>query len=117
MDWRDGQMRTGKVVQLKDKRLTIHEDGTRSSWAVPYAAVEPPPHGAAKPFPPPEPPTMPRATRSDFRCGKEVVFEDNDLNTAVGTIVRINQRTASIDPGDGITWRVGFAWLRLVVDI
>jgi hypothetical protein len=117
MDWRDGQMRTGKVVEFKDKQLTIHEDGTRSSWAVPYAAVEPPPHGAARPDPAPEPPTTLRATRNDFRCGEKVAFEDKYLNTVVGTIVRINQRTATIDFGDGTTWRVGFALLRHVVDI
>lgn len=35
----------------------------------------------------------------------------------LSTIVRINQRTASIDPGDGTTWRMGFALLRHVVDI
>jgi hypothetical protein len=39
------------------------------------------------------------------------------LNTVVGTIVRINQRTATIDPDDGMTWRVGFGLLRHVVDI
>ena len=39
------------------------------------------------------------------------------LQTVVGTIVRINQRTATVDPGDGTTWRVGFALLRPVVDI
>lgn len=116
MDWRDGQMRTGKVVAMKDTQLTIHEDGTRSSWAVPYAAVEPPAPGANKPASPPEPP-MPRATRNDFRCGEKVAFEDKYLNTVVGTIVRINQRTATIDPGDGRSWRVGFALLRHVVDI
>ena len=44
-------------------------------------------------------------------------FEDKHLNTVVGVIVRINQRTASIDPGDGMTWRVGFSLLRHVVDI
>jgi len=33
MDWRDGQMRTGKIIAMKDTQLTIHEDGTRSSWA------------------------------------------------------------------------------------
>jgi hypothetical protein len=27
------------------------------------------------------------------------------LNTTVGTIVRINQRTATVDPGDGTSWR------------
>ena len=117
MDWRDGQMRTGKVVAMKDTQLTIHEDGTRSSWAVPYAAVEPPPPGANKPASAPEPPQVPRATRNDFRCGEKVAFEDKYLNTVVGSIVRINQRTATIDPGDGTSWRVGFAHLRHVVDI
>jgi len=98
MDWRDGQMRTGKVIAMKDTQLTIQEDGTRSSWAVPYTAVEPPALGANKPAVAPEPPPMPRATRNDFRCGEKVAFEDKYLNTVVGTVVRINQRTASIDP-------------------
>lgn len=56
MDWRDGQMRTGKVVAIKDTQLTIQEDGTRSSWGVPYAAVEPPTAGVAKSTAPEPPP-------------------------------------------------------------
>jgi hypothetical protein len=117
MDWRDGRMRTGKVIAMKDTQLTVHEEGTRSSWTVPYTAVEPPAPDAARPAAPAEPPPPPRASRNDFRCGEKVAFEDKHLNTVVGTIVRINQRTASIDPGDGTTWRVGFALLRHVVDI
>ena len=116
MDWRDGQMRVGKVIAMKDMQLTLQEEGTRSSWTVPYTAVEPPVPGATKPAPAPEP-AAPRASRNDFRCGEKVVFEDKHLNSVVGTIVRINQRTATIDPGDGTTWRVGFALLRHVVDI
>ena len=115
LDWRDGRMRTGKVVAMKDTQLTIQEDSTRSSWSMPYAAVEPPTAGTAKPAAPEPPPA--RATRNDFRCGEKVSFEDKYLNTVVGTIVRINQRTATIDPGDGTSWRVGFALLRHVVDI
>ncbi|RVT52823.1 hypothetical protein [Rubrivivax albus] len=117
MDWRDGRMRVGKIIAMKDTQLSVHEDGTRSSWTVPYTAVEPPAQGTAKPATAPEPPPAPRAGRNDFRCGEKVAFEDKHLNTVVGTIVRINQRTATIDPGDGMTWRVGFALLRHVVDI
>ena len=117
LDWRDGQMRTGKVLEMKDTKATIHEDGTRNSWTLPYAAIEPPAPGASKPATPPAMPTPPRSRRNDFRCGEKVAFEDKHLNTVVGTIVRINQRTATIDPGDGMTWRVGFALLRHVVDI
>ena len=116
MDWRDGRMRTGKILAMKDTQATIHEDGTRSSWGVPYTAIEQPPP-TAKPANAPEPATAPQPTRNDFRCGEKVAFEDKYLNTVVGTIVRINQRTVTIDPGDGTSWRVGFALLRHVVDI
>lgn len=116
MDWRDGQMRTGKVLAMKDTQATIHEEGTRSSWGVPYAAIEPP-APTAKSVNAPEPPAPQKPSRNDFRCGEKVAFEDKYLNTVVGIIVRINQRTATIDPGDGTSWRVGFALLRHVVDI
>lgn len=112
MDWRDGQMRAGKVVVMKDTHLTIHEDGARTSWAVPYAAVEPPALCASKRGAAAEPPSVPRSKRNGFRCGGKVAFEDEYLNTVVGTIVRINQRTATIDPGDGTSWLVAFADLR-----
>ena len=65
----------------------------------------------------PEPPAAPRPTRNDFRCGEKVAFEDKYLQTVVGTIVRINSRTATIDPGDGTQWRVGFGLLRHILDV
>jgi hypothetical protein len=117
LDWRSGQMRSGKVVDMKDTQATIHEDGTRSSWSVPYTSIEPPMLGASKAPPAPEPPQAPRPGRNDFRCGEKVAFEDKYLNTVVGTVVRINQRTATIDPGDGTSWRVAFGLLRHVVDV
>ena len=117
IDGRDGRMRTGKVVAMKDTQATIQEDATRSAWSVPYAAIQPPAPGSSPTADAPQPPQPPRPTRNDFRCGEKVSFEDKYLNTVVGTIVRINQRTATIDPGDGTSWRVGFALLRHVVDI
>ncbi|HWH73358.1 MAG TPA: hypothetical protein VNV16_03740, partial [Methylibium sp.] len=80
MDWRDGRMRTGKVLAMKDTQATIHEDGTHSSWSVPYAAIEPP-APTAKPAAAPEPPAPPRPSRNDFRCNEKVAFEDKYLNT------------------------------------
>lgn len=117
LDWRAGQMRTGKVVALKDTQVTLHEDGTRREWKLPYAAIEPPAPNATAKVAEPAPPAAPTATRNDFRCGEKVAFEDKHLQTVVGTIVRINARTATIDPGDGTKWRVGFALLRHVLDI
>jgi len=117
LDYRDGQMRSGKVVAMRDTQLTLHEDGTRREWKLPYAAIEPPVPTAVKPEPQPTAPAPPRPSRNDFRCGEKVAFEDRYLQTLVGTIVRINQRTATIDTGDGTSWRVGFGLLRHVVDI
>jgi len=117
LDWRDGQMRTGKVVAMKDTQAVLHEEGSRREWKLPYAAIEPPVTAPTRPAEPPKPPAPPRPGRNDFRCGEKVSFEDRYLQSQVGTIVRINQRTATVDTGDGHSWRVGFALLRHVLDV
>ena len=50
--------------------------------------------------------------------GDTVSFTDQHLQEHVGTIVRINQKTASIqcDPNQG-HWRVSFGLLRKIVDV
>ena len=119
LDWRSGQMRNGRVVAMGDAKVTLHEEGTRSEWKLPYTAIEPPQtasSAAASSSPPAAPPPM-KPGRGDFRCGEKVSFEDKYLQTQVGTVVRINQRTATVDTGDGHSWRVGFPLLRHVLDI
>ncbi len=119
MDWRDGRMRSGRVMAMGDAKVTVHEDSTRMQWKLPYAAIEPPtePGRAAQaPSPAPQAPP-PKPTKADFRRGDKVSFEDKYLQAQVGTILRINQQTATIDTGDGMSWRVAFPLLRHVVDI
>jgi hypothetical protein len=55
--------------------------------------------------------------RPDFRRGDKITFDDKYLQPQVGTIVCINQRTATVDTGDPPGWRVPFTLLRRVVDI
>ena len=118
LDWRDGSLREGKVVALRDTQVTLQDLREHREWKLPYAAIEPPaPNAAARQAEAAPAPAAPRPTRNDFRCGEKVAFEDKYLNTVIGTIVRINERTASIDPGDGAKWRVGFGLLRHVLDI
>ena len=64
LDWQRGQMLTGVVVAMKDTQVTIDEAGSRRTWTLPYAAVEPPQPGAPKPAAPPEPPAAPRFERA-----------------------------------------------------
>lgn len=117
LDWRDGQMRIGKVVAMKDTQAVLHEEGSRREWKLPYAAIEPPAGASTQPAEAPTPTPAPQPSRNDFRCGEKVSFEDRYLQTQVGNIVRINQRTATVDTGDGHSWRVGFALLRHVLDV
>jgi len=44
-------------------------------------------------------------------------FEDRYLQMQFGVIVRMNQKTATVDIGDGQIWRVPFGLLRPAVDI
>lgn len=45
---------------------------------------------------------------AEWRCDVAVGFGDEYLNAVVDTILRFNERTASIDPGAGTKWPVGF---------
>lgn len=119
MDWRTGQMRSGKVVELKGNQVTVHEDGTRSHWKLSYAAIDP---GEAServegPAPPVHHTPVHKPGPADFRRGDKVSFTDKYLQPQVGTITRINQRTATVDCEGGAGWRVPFAMLRHVTDI
>ncbi|QOF76544.1 hypothetical protein [Variovorax sp. 38R] len=118
LDWRDGQMRNGKVVAMKDMQVTLHEEGSRREWKLPYTAIEAPDPSspaATASARPAQPTNLP--SRGDFRCGEKVSFDDKYLQPQVGIVVRINQRTATVDTGNGHSWRVPFHMLRQVFDI
>lgn len=117
LDWQHGVMLKGQVVALHERQVELRELSARRQWKLPYTAVELPDGPSTQHAEPPAPAASLRPTRNDFWCGDKVAFEDKYLQTVVGTVVRINQRTATIDPGDGTTWRVGFALLRPVVDV
>ncbi|VTU42491.1 hypothetical protein [Variovorax sp. RA8] len=77
LDWRDGQMRNGKVLAMKDAQVTLHEECTLREWKLPYAAVESP-LATAQPIAqaaPAKPPPL-KASRNDFRGGEKVSFDD-----------------------------------------
>ena len=49
LDWRDGSLREGKVVALRDTQVTLQDLRERREWKLPYAAIEPPaPNAAAR---------------------------------------------------------------------
>lgn len=108
--------RQGQIVELKATQAVLVDHTTRRRLTLPYAALL----TDGRPRAPSEasPPLQPIARRDDFRPGDTVSFTDQHLQQRIGTIIRINQKTASIqcDPTEG-HWRVGFGLLTKIVDI
>ncbi|MDE2456991.1 MAG: hypothetical protein KGL43_25655 [Burkholderiales bacterium] len=120
LSWDDGKLRPVRVIAMKDEYVTVLDEVRNVRIKVPYAAIWLQEPGAAesgatsesaKLRPPPE-----IASRDDFRVGNRVSFTDQNLQQRVGLIVRINQRTATLDC-DGQSWRVAFGLLHHLVDV
>ena len=123
VDFRDGQLRSGKIIAFKDTQATVLEQGTKRTWKIPCVSMQG--YNAADQrdeqsqyVPPPEPAPAPSKAR-EFQQGDTVTFEDRNGRGITGVVVRINQRTATIGTGTahGGTWRVPFHMLRHVLDI
>nr|ART90111.1 hypothetical protein [uncultured bacterium] len=118
-DARRDTMRLGRVVEMRDAQLTLHGIEVHGEWKLPYAAIEPPLPGGAKPEPESQapPPSAPKPTRADFQRGQKVSFTDRHLQVHVGTITRCNPKTATVEAADGVGWSVPYGALRHVLDI
>lgn len=121
VDFRDGQIRQGKIIAFRVTQATVLEQGTKRTWKIPCVSMQGctdanRPDAQAQYEPPPEPAAAPSAARQ-FQRGDSVTFEDRDGRSITGVIVRINQRTATIGTGDGGSWRAPFHLLRHVVDV
>ncbi|MCE4540575.1 hypothetical protein LXT12_25370 [Pelomonas sp. P7] len=116
-DARRDTMRSGRITEMRDAHLTVTSTEVSAAWKLPYAAIEPPLHGAAAAEPAAAPPPAPvRPTRADFSRGEKVSFTDRHLQTHVGIISRCNPKTASVD-ASGASWSVPYGALRHVLDI
>jgi hypothetical protein len=112
-------MRTGKLVAIKDAQVTVQDDANRTQWKLSYAAIDPgelqEPIEAQSASP--AQPQVQKLGPFDFRRGDRVSFTDKYLQPQIGTITRINQRTATVQCEGGSGWRVPFGMLAHVMDI
>lgn len=107
---RENRLRHARIVQFKSDQLLVQTETPAQHWWVSYAAIQLDTSQA----PPPRAPA--RLARSDFSVADTVSFEGRDLIQRVGTVVRLNPKTATVSC-DGQQWRVPFALLRRVVDL
>ena len=107
---RENRTRHGRITQFKSDQLLILAEDPPQYWWVSYAAIQLDSNGTPLPEPP-------RAMgRADFALRETVSFEGRDLIQNLGTIIRTNQKTATVSC-DGHEWRVSYALLRHVVDL
>lgn len=109
---RDKRMQRGRISDFKPDQLVVQTETPRLNWTIMYAAISIDPASM-----PPQPPPERRPTRADFARGDSVSFEAQDLIARFGTIIRMNQKTATVATEDGMEWRVGYADLRRVVNV
>lgn len=103
----------GLVVEFRATEVAIQDEATRQQWWLPYAAIVADP--TAHPAPPASAP-KPEKSSVHFRVGDTVGFTDKYLREHIGTIVRVNEKTVSID-SDGGRWRVSPKLLRKIIDL
>lgn len=115
-DARRDVMRLGRVVQMRDAQVTLHDTEAGIQWKLPYAAIEPPQPRVTPEPAAPAAPAAPKPTRADFRRGDKVSFTDRHPQVHVGVITRCNPKTASVD-SDGAAWSVSYGALRQVLDV
>jgi hypothetical protein len=107
------QLAPGIVVEFRPTEVAVQDETTRKQWWLPYAAIVPDPAAQRAP----EPPTpKPAKTPVNFRIGDTVGFTDKYLREHVGTVVRLNDKTVSVD-SDGGRWRVSPRLLREIIDL
>ena len=118
VDFRDGQMRRGKIIAMKDTQATVLEESTKRTWKLPCLAMQGHADERRTEQAPYEPPPEPVSAKArEFQRGDTVTYDDRDGRGITGVIVRVNQHAATIGTGDGQTWRVPFHMLRHVLDI
>lgn len=102
----------GTIVEFRQKEVAVQEDTTRAQWWLPYAAIVPDPlqHNAQSPV------TTPAINPVAFQIGDTVGFTDKYFREQVGTIIRLNDKTVSIDCNDQ-RWRVSPKLLRRIIDL
>ena len=110
-DFHDDVIRQGRIVAFKPDQVWVDEEDQRRRWKLPYAGIDPdslptPSRGVS-------PETQPR---QHLGVGDSVGFYDRDGRQRVGSIQRINTKTATL-LCDGQRWRVSHALLHRIVDV
>ncbi len=103
-------LKRAKVLELRRKQAVLLNVDDAQSWIISYAAInldgadvqirEHKPHGLG---------------RNEVAIGETVGFLDRDQQQRTGKVIRLNDKTVSLQCGNS-QWRVAYSLLHRVVD-
>jgi len=109
-DSRANALRRGRLLEMRRKQAVVLDSDDARRWLISYAAInldgsdvqirENKAQGLG---------------RNEVAVGDVVGFVDRDQNQRTGEIIRLNDKTVSLQCG-GAQWRVAYAYLHRVVD-
>ena len=62
-------------------------------------------------------PVAKRLDKNSLSVGDSVWFEDKKGTRIVGTVTKLNQKTAIVFTRDNHRWTVGYEWLSMIMDV
>ena len=102
---------TAKVIKLKRTRVLVEHLHDKERWNIPFYMVNldnlnvdiaPTPKTGLE--------------KNQLSVGDRVSFPDKQNRIIYGKIIRLNRKTVTVKTENNREWRVGYSWLRLIID-
>lgn len=107
-DPQDNALKSGVVLEMRRKQAVVISNSRR--WLVSYAAINV--HAVDVQI---REKKAQGLGRNEVAIGDTVGFVDRDKNQLIGKVIRLNDKSVSLQCG-GTQWRVAYAYLHRVVD-
>jgi hypothetical protein len=110
-DLRANKLKRGQVLEMRRKDLVVLDLDEAVRWVLSYAAINL--DGADVQIREQKPQGL---GRNEVALGDVVGFVDRDQQQRTGKIIRLNDKTVTLQCGSG-QWRVAYSFLHRVLDV
>ena len=110
-DWRANKLKRGQVLEMRRKDVVVLDMDDALRWVLSYAAINL--DGADVQIREQKPQGL---GRNEVALGDVVGFLDRDQQQRTGKIIRLNDKTVTLQCGP-TQWRVAYSFLHRVLDV
>jgi hypothetical protein len=110
-DWRANKLKRGQVLEMRRKDVLVLDMDDTLRWVLSYAAINL--DGADVQI---REQKQQGLGRNEVALGDVVGFLDRDQQQRTGKIIRLNDKTVTLQCGP-TQWRVAYSFLHRVVDV